>query len=124
MEAFIKTNSIDIISLSETFLESTIPHNDERIYIRKYSMIRTDHTNNTKRGSVCIYFKKSLPLTRKIVICKLNECIVAEITVNNERCFLTTDQQVNDPYRSTSQNQEHFESFFENLVDVLSDINN
>ena len=54
----------------------------------------------------------------------MNECIVTEITVNNERCFLTTDQQVNYPYRSTSQNQEHFESFFENLVDVLSDINN
>ena len=54
----------------------------------------------------------------------MNECIVTEITVNNERCFLTTDQQVNYPCRSTSQNQEHFESFFENLVDVLSDINN
>ena len=54
IEAFIKANSIDIISLTETFLDSTIPLNDERLYIKGYSMIRADHLSNTKRGDVSI----------------------------------------------------------------------
>ena len=40
------------------------------------------------------------------------------ITVNSERCFLTC------LYRSPNQNQEQFESLCENLIDVLSSINN
>ena len=81
-------------------------------------MIRADHSSNTKRGGVCIYYKEYLPLIRKIEICKLNECIVTEITVINKRCFLAC------LYRSPNQNQEQFESFFENFIDVLSGINN
>ena len=33
VKSFIKTNNIDIICLSETFLDLTIPLNDERLYI-------------------------------------------------------------------------------------------
>ena len=75
--------------MSETFLDSTIPRNDERLYVTGYSMIRADHTSNTKRGIVGIYYKEYLLFIRKVDICKLNECIVTEITVNNERGFLT-----------------------------------
>ena len=38
--------------------------------------------------------------------------------MNNERCFLTC------LYRSLSQNQEQFESFCENIIDVFSGIHN
>ena len=82
-----------------------------------YSMIRANHPCNTKIGFACIYYQ-DLPLTRKIDICKLNECIVTKMTVNNKRCFLTC------LYRLPNQNQEQFESFCENLIDVLSGINN
>ena len=44
-------------------------------------MIRADHPSNTKRGGVCIYYKEYLPLKRKIDICRLNKCIVTEITL-------------------------------------------
>ena len=40
------------------------------------------------------------------------------MTVNNKRCFLTC------LYRLPNQNKEQFESFCENLIDALSDINN
>ena len=49
IEAFIKANTIDIICLPETFLNSTIPLNDERLYIKEHSMIRADHPSNTKK---------------------------------------------------------------------------
>ena len=43
IEAFIKAKNIDIICVSETFLDSTIPVNEERRYIKGYSMIRCLH---------------------------------------------------------------------------------
>ena len=54
IEAFITTHNFDIVCLSETFLDSTIPHNDENININGYSLLRVDHTNNIKRGGVCV----------------------------------------------------------------------
>ena len=118
IEASTKANNIDIIRLSVTFLDSTILVNDERLYIKGYSMIAADYSSCTKRGGVCLYYKEHLPLSRKIDVCKLNECAVTEIIVNKEICFLRC------LYRSPNQNQEQFESFFENLIDVLSGINN
>ena len=118
IEASTKANNIDIICLSVTFLDSTILVNDERLYIKGYSMIAADYSSCTKRGDVCLYYKEHLPLSRKIDVCKLNECAVTEIIVNKEICFLRC------LYRSPNQNQEQFESFCENLIDVLSGINN
>ena len=66
------------------------------------------HPSNTKKGGVCVYYKEYLPLTRRIDICKLIGCIVTEITVSNETSFLAC------LYRSSSQNPEQFEFFYEN----------
>ena len=118
IEASIKVNNIDTICLSETFLDSTILLNDKRLYIKGYSMIAADYSSCTKRGGVCLYYKEHLSLSRKIDVCKLNECAVTEIIINNEICFLRC------LYRSPNQNQKQFESFCENLIDVLSGINN
>ena len=65
MEAFITSNNFDIVSLSEIFLDSTIPNDDVNIQINGYSLLRADHPNNIKGGGVCIYFKESLPLIRR-----------------------------------------------------------
>ena len=73
IKAFIKANDIDINCLPETLLDSTIPLNDERLYIKGYSMIRADHPPNTKRGGACLYYRGYLLLIRKVGICKLNE---------------------------------------------------
>ena len=77
-------------------------------------MIRADHPSNTKRGGVCIYYKEYLLFIRKIDICKLNECIVIEITVNNERYSLTC------LYRSPNQNQEQKTSLISFQVLITS----
>ena len=68
----------------------------EDYYIKGNLIIKADHPNNTKRGGVCKYYKKYLPLIWKIDICKLNECIVTEMNVNNDRFFLHifTDHQI------------------------------
>ena len=65
VEAFITSNNFDLVCLSETFLDSTIPNDDVNIQINGYSLLRADHPNNIKGGGVCIYFKESLPLIRR-----------------------------------------------------------
>ena len=51
---FIDVNDIDTICLSETFLDSSIPIDDNRLSIPGYSMMRTNDPSNTKRGGVCL----------------------------------------------------------------------
>ena len=79
------TNNFDIVCLSETFLDSSIPNDENRINIAGYSLLRADHPSNTKKGGVCLYYKDFLLLIRKYDITDLKECLVMEITVENEK---------------------------------------
>ena len=48
------------IYLSETYFDLATPKN--LLEIEGYNFVRADHLNNVKRGGVCIYYKKSLPV--------------------------------------------------------------
>ena len=52
-EACISTHDFDNLCLSETFLDSTIDLNDEKINIDGYSILRAYHLSNNTRG--CLY---------------------------------------------------------------------
>ena len=82
---YIATNNFDIVCLSETFLNSSIPNDENRINIAGYSLLRADHPSNTKKGGVCVYYKDFLLLIRKYDITDLKKCLVMEITVENEK---------------------------------------
>ena len=86
----------------ETFLDSSIPTDDNWLNIPGYSMMRADHPRNTKRGRAYLYDKEHLPVIRRDDISHLKECLIKEFTVKNERCFLTC------LFRSPSQNREQF----------------
>ena len=100
LEGYINVNDIDIIRLLETFLDSSIPIDDNSLSIPGYSMMRVDHPSYTKRGGVCLYCKEHLPIIRRDDISNLQKCLVTEITVKNKQCFLTC------LYRSPGQNRE------------------
>ena len=117
IEAFITTHNFDIICLSETFLDSTVSQDDENIMINGYSLLRADHPSNSKRGGVCFYFKEHLPLSRRNDLRILQEYLLTEIIVDNEKCFFTC------LYRSPNQNHEELENFSSNLDLLLSNIN-
>ena len=55
LQALAVTNNHDIICLTETFLDSSIENDDDRISILGYNFFRAHHLSNTKRGGVCIY---------------------------------------------------------------------
>ena len=106
-----------VICLSETFLDSTVSQYDENIIINGYSLLWADHHINKKRGGVCLYFKQHLPLIRRNDPSILQEYLVTEIIVDNEKyCFTCL-------YRSPNQIHEELENFSSNLDLLLSNIN-
>ena len=74
LKAFIAVHKFDIICLSETYLDSSIAPDDDNLEISGYSLVRSDHPSNNKRGGVCVYYKNFLPL-RVLDIQYLHECI-------------------------------------------------
>ena len=52
LEGYINVNNIDIICLLETFLDSSIPIDDNRLSIPVETIIRAEHPSKTKRGGV------------------------------------------------------------------------
>ena len=111
------TNDYDIICLIETFLDSSIDNDDDRIPIPGYNLLRTDHSSNTKRGGVCIYYKDHLPIIKRNDLCQLHECLVTEMRIGKKKCFLTC------LYRSPNQISNEFEDFCKDLNLFLSNIN-
>ena len=77
LEGYINVNDIDITCLSETFFDSSIPTDDNRLSILGYSMMRAGHPSNTKRGGVCLCYKEHLPIIRRDDTSNLKECLVA-----------------------------------------------
>ena len=85
MKAYIILHKFDVISLSETFLDSAISNNDDKLQIPAYTLIRSDHPSNTKRGGVCIHYKSSLPLRVKN-IGYLHECLRFDLQSGDKTC--------------------------------------
>ena len=115
---------------SETFLDSSISHDDNNLQSTSYNLYREDHPLNVKRESVFIYYKITLPIKIKNIH-YLQECISFEIKIKGKLCNSIT------LHRSPSQCQDDFESFTNNfelnldsvmvnnpfLIVVLSDFN-
>ena len=107
-----------MICLSETFPNSSIQTNDDRISIDGYNLIRPDHPCDSKRGGVCIYYKEHIPQIKRDNICTLDNCLVAEISSQGKKYFLTC------VYCSPSQNHDKFEDFCTKFYLLLRNINN
>ena len=78
LKAHMSVHKFDIICLSETYLDSTVPLDDENLVISGYNLIRSDHPSNTKHGGVCLYSKDYLPLW-VLNISYLKECLNVEV---------------------------------------------
>ena len=111
-ESIYYTRKFDIICLSGTYLDSIIPKDHDKLQIRMYAFIRSDHPSNTKRDGVCIYDQSSLSL-RVINIGYLHECLSFELQIGDKICNFVT------LYRSSSQSQDDFETFPDNIEMTL-----
>ena len=68
-------------------------------------VVRSDHSSNTKRGSVFPYYKNNLAL-RVVNIVYLSECLTFELKVGNKTCFI-------DPQAIPKMNMNFFLDNFE-----------
>ena len=105
----------DFICLSETYLDSSTP--DGLLEIDGYILVRADHTNNIKRGGVCIYYKESL--TIRVNPCSLpylKEVLLLKMINNNKKVIASVI------YRAPCQNNSEFDLFLSNFEKLLSDI--
>ena len=94
----------DIICLSETYLDSGTPIDDENLEISGYTLVRSNHASNTKRWSLCLYYKNNLPL-RVTNIGYLNKCLTLELKIGDKTCnFIVV-------YRPTSETQMKLKLF-------------
>ena len=112
LKAYISVHKFDIICLSETYLDSTVPLDDVNLVISGYNLIRSDHPSNTKRGGVCLYYKNYFPPTVLNISC-LKECLNFELKIVDTSCnFIGL-------YRYPSQSQDDFETFSDNFEMTL-----
>ena len=49
LKTYVAIHKFDIICLSETYLDSSIPTNNDNLDIDEYNLVRSDHPSNTKR---------------------------------------------------------------------------
>ena len=119
LQSYISSNKVDILCLSETFLNSDISCDDNNLQLPGFDLIRANHPSNTKRGGVCIYYRNCLPL-KLINVCYFNECITLVIKLGDKICNFVS------LYRSPNQSEDDFENFcknFELTLDAVSATN-
>ena len=113
--AYIPVYKFDIISLSETYLDSETLPDDNNLEISGYKLVRSEHPSNSRLGEVWIYYKEVLPL-RVINVNYLNEYIRFELNIGEKLfCFINL-------YRSPSQTQDEFDKFTNNLQLNISEL--
>ena len=62
LKAYIMLPKFDIIYLSETYLDSISPTDDDKLQTPGYTWIHSDYPSNIHSGGVCKYSRGSLPL--------------------------------------------------------------
>ena len=57
LKAYIAVHKFDVICISETYLDSSTPSDNNNLEISGYTLVCSDHSSNIERGGVCIYQK-------------------------------------------------------------------
>ena len=115
IEAYNAVYHYDVIAISETALNSKV--NDSDICIQGFSndVFRKDHPNDTSRGSVCLYYRENLPITRGKNLEILDEAIVCQISIKTKKVYFVV-------YRGPSQTADEFNLFLDRLELTLENI--
>ena len=104
LEACNVQHKFDVIGLPETFLDSSISTNDEKLNMKGYKLIKADNPSDSKNGGVGIYYKEFLAVC-PVEVKNLNECVIFEVSIKNKREYVVS------LYRSPSQTEDEFDIF-------------
>ena len=87
LEAYNVQHKFDMICLSETFLDSSTPTNDEKLNMKGYKLIRVDNPSDSEKFLA----------VRPVEVKNLNERVIFEVSIKNKRGYVVS------LYRSPSQ---------------------
>ena len=119
LKAYLSRHKFDIVCLSGTYFDPSVPLHHVNLEIPDYELVRSDHPSQHKRGGVFIYLRNSYPL-KILNIHYLQESIRFELQVGSKTCKFVSR------YRSPSQTSDDFETFtdkFELTLDTLTQSN-
>ena len=85
LTGYLSVNKLDIVYLSETFLNSEILADYENLQMPGYSTAQVDQPSSIKRSGACVYYKTSLPL-KLLNIKYLQKCINLELIIGDNLC--------------------------------------
>ena len=83
LRAFISTHKLDVTFFSETYLDYDTREDDGNLKTAGYNFTRVDYSSNTKRGGVCIYYKRPVAL-RFLNLHDLKEWINFELSFRSK----------------------------------------
>ena len=101
LEAYNVAHKYDVICISESYLDSTVPLDDKSLSLNGCNLTRADHPDNGKRGGVCMYYKENLAL-RIFSTSYFDQCLLCEVTCQNQKGYIAVI------YRSPSQSCNEF----------------
>ena len=78
----------NILSVSETFLNSEVAASDLNLEMTGFNLYRAEHPSNCKRGGVCVFYNAKLPL-KVLNISNIKECVNFEVSIANEICLFS-----------------------------------
>ena len=114
LEAYNVAHKYDVICISESYLDSTVPLHDNSLSLNGYNLPCADHPD-VKRGGVCMYYKENLSL-RIISTSYFDQCLLCEVTCQNEKGYIAVI------YHSPSQSCSEFEDSLLNLEKLINQI--
>ena len=101
----------------ETLPNSDTAYDDENLMIEGYNIVRSEHSPNSGRGGVGLYYKNSLVLKILHIKC-FQECIVFQVLIWKKLSnFISL-------YQSPSQTNHVFDQFSDNLELTLDEVAN
>ena len=71
LETYNIAHKYNLICISESYLDSTVPLDDNSVLLNIYNFTRADHSDNVKRGSVCTT-RKTYPLGLSALLTLIN----------------------------------------------------
>ena len=93
------------VSISESYLHSIVPLDDNSFSLNGYSLTCADHPHDVKRGVACMYYKENLSL-RSALLISINVYYVK---------WLVQKAYIAVIYLSPSQSCNEFEDFLFNI---------
>ena len=119
VEGIQNMHDFDVFGICETYLNDE--HTLEDIQIKGFSEkpFRSDSklANCHKQGGVALYYKSDLPIRERKELNTLDECIVSEIRLKNEKMFFVLLYR--SPSQKTSTEVQTYVNSLENLMDNL-----